>query len=194
MLEAVAALGLLMQAQPVPAGRPCSVYMTTAPLAWPAAWSQRRRLVHLAVCEWARFGYPVIEIRRSEAPAAARLPAGVGLDVALTELPQSSPYEGTHPVVVVQTRSAVTGNDPAVAQAIEAYWAATDPDYVARLRAARATLRQAHPRPDGAEPVEALSRLVAALVGRVHHLDARQCAGPLVPGIGMAHALSRPIH
>lgn len=160
MLTAIAAAGLLAQAQPASPGPPAEAATAgcpadaAAPLAWPSEWSQRRRLVHLAVCEWARFGFPVVEIERSGARAASRLPAGLGLAGALSELPRPSPHEGALPARVVQTRWAGTGNEAGLAPAIEAYWAATDPAYVARIREARATVRRAHPHPDGAEPAE----------------------------------------
>lgn len=139
---------------PLQASQPGCPSDPAAVPAWPESWSLRRRLVHLAVCEWARFGYPVVEIRRSDARSSTRLPGALGLEGALTELPQPPAYDGVHPVQIVQTRGAVTSSDPGVAPAILAYWAATDPDYVARLQAARATLREAHPRADGAEPAE----------------------------------------
>src|SRR5690606_37503328 len=49
----------------------------------PAAWSDRRKVVHLAVCEWAKFGFPVMEIRLSRADEEDALPAALGLSAPL---------------------------------------------------------------------------------------------------------------
>jgi len=114
----------------------------SAPSRLPGSWSVRRRLVHLSVCEWARFGYPVVEIRRSDAAAERRLPPALGLSGELRELPppRSGAYEGVRPVLDVQTRAGAAEDSPPVSRAIEAYWAATDPAYVERMRAVRATV------------------------------------------------------
>ena len=125
-----------------------------APVAWPEGWSQRRRLVHLAVCEWARFGHPVLELHRTDERTAARLPSALGLDRALTELPPRPSYQGAWPAMVVQTRAAGSASDLSAAPAIEAYWAATDPAYIGRVRQARTLVRQALPHADAGEPIE----------------------------------------
>ena len=125
-----------------------------APLTWPAGWSQRRRLVHLAVCEWVRFGHPVVELQRTDERTASRLPSRLGLAGDLRDLPQRPSYEGARPALVVQTRAASSASDPAMAEAIEAYWTATDPAYVSRLHEARTILRRALPHADGNEPTE----------------------------------------
>ncbi len=108
--------------------------------AFPASWSQRRRVVHLSVCEWARFGYPVVEIRRSDAETERRLPTSLGLagDLNVTPEPRSGRYEDIGPAVYVQTRAGTAEDSPGVSRAIEAYWSATDPAYVERIRAMRA--------------------------------------------------------
>ena len=41
--------------------------------------SQRRKVVQLAVCEWARFGYPTVAVRPAPAAEAASLPSALGL-------------------------------------------------------------------------------------------------------------------
>ncbi len=98
--------------------------------------------MHLSVCEWARFGYPTVEIRPSEAFAENRLPAGLGLSSALTELQpaRSGRYAATRPAVDVQTRAGAAEDSPEVSRAIEAYWSAADPAYVGRMREMRAAV------------------------------------------------------
>lgn len=114
----------------------------TATATWPSDWSLRRRLVHLSVCEWARFGFPTVEIRRSDAAAQSRLPAGIGLSSSLTDMgpPRSGAYAATRPAIDVQTRAGAAEDSPEVSRAIEAYWLVTDPAYVGRMREVRASV------------------------------------------------------
>lgn len=114
--------------------------MRPAPL--PAEWSQRRRVVHAAVCEWARFGFPTVEIRRASAAQERTLPPALGLAADLRVTPERASYEDVRPALDHQTRSGRTEGDRSVSGAIEAYWLATDRGYVERVRAMRQVAEQ----------------------------------------------------
>lgn len=106
---------------------------------FPSAWSERRRIVHLAVCEWARFNYPVVQIVPAAPGAEARLPGELGLDPALRAAapPVYPVFKGVVPAVERQVRFGYAEDDPAVYDRISAYWDLTDPEYAGRIAQAR---------------------------------------------------------
>lgn len=114
--------------------------MHPAPL--PAAWGERRRLVHTVVCEWARFGFATVEVRRATAAQERSLSPALGLPLRLRRLPERANYADSRRAVDVQTRGGVTEDDTAVSNAIEAYWVATDPAFVERVRAMRGVVEE----------------------------------------------------
>lgn len=105
----------------------------------PASWSERRRIVHLAVCEWSKFNYPTVLIAPAGQGAEARLPGELGLDPALaTAVPPVYPlFKGVAPAVERQIRFGYAEDDPAVYDRIRAYWELTDPDYAGRIAQVR---------------------------------------------------------
>lgn len=105
----------------------------------PAAWSDRRKVVQLAVCEWSKFGYPVVEIRPAPRAEANSLPSSLGLTAPLRAAapPRRPGYDAVVPAVEVQTRFGRTESDPGASPAIEAYWSAVRPAYVDEMRRAR---------------------------------------------------------
>lgn len=105
----------------------------------PAAWSERRRIVHLAVCEWAKFNYPVIQVVPAAPGAEARLPGELGLEPALRgAVPPVYPlFKGVVPALERQVRFGYAEDDPAVYDRIRAYWELTDPDYAGRIAQVR---------------------------------------------------------
>ena len=111
-----------------------------APL--PVAWSERRRLVFTVVCEWARFGFATVEVERATAAQERSLSPALGLPPRLRRLPDRANYADSRRAVGVQTRDGVTEDDTAVSSAIEAYWVATDPGFVERVRAMRQVVEQ----------------------------------------------------
>lgn len=138
-----AALLCLVTAGAVAQPRPAAPKAYDPATCWtgpiPAAWSERRRIVHLAVCEWAKFNYPVIEIVPAAAGAESRLPGELGLDPALRgAVPPVYPqFKGVVPALERQVRFGYAEDDPAVYDRIRAYWEATDPDYAGRIAQVR---------------------------------------------------------
>lgn len=102
-------------------------------------WSDRRKVVQVAVCEWARFGYPVVEIRPATPGEAASLPPSLGLSAPLraAAVGNRPGYERVIPAVEVQTRFGRTESDPSASGAIEGYWAVVRPAYIEGIRRAR---------------------------------------------------------
>jgi hypothetical protein len=109
-------------------------------------WSDRRKVVHLAVCEWSRFGYPVVEIRPAPAAEAAALPSALGLSAALrvAAAPLRPGYEAVVPAIEVQTHFGRSESDLSASPRIEAYWSAVRPAYVAGVREARRRVDRAY--------------------------------------------------
>jgi hypothetical protein len=138
-----AALACLVTAGAVAQPRPIAPKTYDPATCWtgpiPAAWSERRRIVHLAVCEWSKFNYPVIEIVPAAPGAEARLPGGLGLDPALrAAVPPVYPqFKGVVAALERQVRFGYAEDDPAVYDRIRAYWEATDPDYAGRIAQVR---------------------------------------------------------
>lgn len=114
--------------------------MRPAPL--PSEWSQRRRVVHAAVCEWARFGFPTVEIQRAFAAQERSLPPALGLAAELRLTPERASYEDVRPALDQQSRAGRTEGDRSVSNAIEAYWLVTDRAYVERVRTMRQVAEQ----------------------------------------------------
>lgn len=107
-----------------------------------AGWSERRRVVHLAVCEWARFGFPVVEIQTVTPREADSLPAVLGLagPLARAAAPPRAGYEAVTPAVEAQVRFGRTESDRSASAAIETYWTAVRPAFVASVRRQREAL------------------------------------------------------
>jgi hypothetical protein len=114
--------------------------------ALPKAWSNRRKVVHLAVCEWSRFGYPVVEIRPAPPAEAAALPSALGLSAPLraAAAPPGPDYEAVVPALDVQTHFGRSESDLSASPRIEAYWSAVRPSYVAGIREARRRVERAY--------------------------------------------------
>lgn len=147
LLLSLSVLAPLAGAQPPASARPQEAAGAcpadpTRPAPLPAEWSERRRLVHAVVCEWARFGLATVEIRRATLAQERALPPALGLSGRLRRLPERASYEDVRPALDNQTRGGRTEDDAGVSSAIEAYWAATDPAYVERVRAMRQVAEQ----------------------------------------------------
>ncbi len=120
----------------------------------PPGWSDRRKVTQLAVCEWSKFGYPTVEIRPASRAAARSLPAALGLSPALraAAAPPRPGYAAAAPAIEVQTRFGLTESDVAASPAVERYWGAVRPDFVDRVRRARAQAGSASLYPGWWEP------------------------------------------
>lgn len=105
----------------------------------PSVWSERRRIVHLAVCEWSKFNYPVVQIVPAAPGAEARLPGELGLDPALRGVvpPVYPRFKGVTPALERQVRFGYAEDDPAVYDRIRAYWELTDPEYAGKIAQVR---------------------------------------------------------
>ena len=120
----------------------------------PGQWSDRRKVVHLAVCEWSKFGYPTAEIRPASPIEARSLPAPLGLAPQLraAAAPQRLGYEAVTPAAEVQLRSGLTESDAAASPAVERYWSAVRPAFVDKVRRAREAAGAANLNPGWWDP------------------------------------------
>jgi hypothetical protein len=105
----------------------------------PASWSNRRKVVHLAVCEWSKFGYQTVEIRPVPLAEAQSLPGSLGLTAALGRgaLPPPPGYEHVTPAIAAQVRFGPTESDRSASPLVENYWSAVRPSLVTAVRRAR---------------------------------------------------------
>lgn len=121
--------------------------------ALPGDWSDRRKVVHLAVCEWSKFGFPTVEIRPSAA-AHEGLPAVLGVGPALRRAAAAPRpgYEAVTPAMEVQLRFGRTESDRGANPALEDYWRAVRPGFVDSVRRARGLNREANLSPGWWDP------------------------------------------
>jgi hypothetical protein len=105
----------------------------------PADWSDRRKVVHLAVCEWSKFGFPVLEIRLASKAEEGALPSALGLSAPLLHAAprRGAVYEAVTPALEVMSRSGRSESDASASAAIEGYWLPVRPSYVEGIREAR---------------------------------------------------------
>lgn len=103
-----------------------------------AAWSARRRMVHAAVCEWSKFGFPTVVVREAPDDRTNRLPGELALSERLSQAVPASTASipDVRQAVEVQVRFGRTESDLAVYNRIAAYWRATSPAYAGAVEAA----------------------------------------------------------
>ncbi len=109
--------------------------------ALPADWSARRRMVHAAVCEWSKFGFPTVVVRQVPDDRTNRLPGELALSEPLSRAAPRPTVAapGVARAVEVQVRFGRSESDLGVYDRVAAYWAATSPGY-ARVQQAQAAL------------------------------------------------------
>jgi hypothetical protein len=106
--------------------------------ALPASWSSRRRMVHAAVCEWGKFGFPTVVVREVADDRTNRLPGELALPEALSRAvpPSAATLTGVRRAVEVQVRFGRSESDLTVYDRVAAYWRATSPGYARAVEAA----------------------------------------------------------